>query len=96
MYCSDENTHIYQDHYASYPKILNVWMGILRDHITGSVFINDNLNEASYLNLLQENVGTMITEVLEEELVFQLVVAPPHLAAAAAVQLISRSVNRSY
>lgn len=84
-YWSDTNPHLFRETRTQYPQKLNVWAGILGDHIVGPFFIDGNLNGNIYLELLETTVDPHITELLENdenllenELVFQQDGAPPH------------------
>ena len=72
-YWSETNPHLFMETHTQRPqKLINVWAGLLRDLIVGSFFIPDNLNDERYLNLLENNIDSMITQILEEgELCFQ-------------------------
>lgn len=85
---SDENPHLFREQHSQHPQKLNVWMGILGDHLIGPVFIPGNLTGDVYLDLLENVIDLLITEaleadenLLEEELRFQQDGAPPHFAA---------------
>lgn len=88
-YWSEANPHLFMETHTQRPQKLNVWAGILGDHIVGPFFIPDNLNGERYLDLLENNIDPMITQILEEddnllegELFFQQDGAPPHFAIA--------------
>lgn len=55
-YWSRENLYQYQPTRTQYPQKLNVWAGILGDHIIGPFFINGNLNGQKYLDLIQNDI----------------------------------------
>lgn len=55
-YWSRENEHRSFQLRTQYPQKLNVWAGILGDHIIGPFFIDGTLNAAKYLELLQNQV----------------------------------------
>lgn len=84
-YWSDTNPHWVREAHTQRPQKLNVWAGIFGDHIVGPLFIDGNLNGATYLELLENNIDPMITEILENdnnllenEITFQQDGAPPH------------------
>lgn len=86
-YWSDTNPHWFRETHTQYPQRLNVWAGIVGDHIVGPYFIDGNLTSATYLELLDTTIDPRITELLENdenllenELVFQQDGAPPHYA----------------
>lgn len=65
------------------PQKLNVWAGI---------FIPDNLNSESYLELLERVIDRRFTQILEEEdnllegqLVFQQDGAPPYFCSCSSI-----------
>lgn len=66
-YWSDTNPHWFRETHTQYPEKLNVWAGILGDHIVGPFFIDGNLNGATYLELLDTTVDPTITELLEND-----------------------------
>lgn len=55
-YWSRENQHRTLSLRTQYPRKLNVWAGIIGDHIIGPFFIDGNLTGIKYLNLLQHHV----------------------------------------
>lgn len=86
-YWAESDPHIMREFHTQHPQKLNVWCGILGDHIVGPFFINGNLNGESYLELLREGVDPRITTIIENDdnlsedlLVFQQDGAPPHYA----------------
>ena len=42
-YWSDVNPHIFREGHTQFPEKVNVWAGILGNHIVGPIFINENL-----------------------------------------------------
>src|SRR6202042_2575462 len=52
-YWSDVNPHIYRDCNTQFPQKLNVWAGILGNHIIGPLFIEGNLTGPLYLDMLE-------------------------------------------
>lgn len=84
---SDENPFLIREDHTQRPQKLNVWAGILGDHIIGPFFLEENLNGQNYLNLLENLIYPHIVEIMEQdhnlmedELVFQQDGAPPHYA----------------
>lgn len=69
-----ENPHNYVETRTQYPQKLNVWMGILGQHIIGHFFIEGNLTALRFLQLLQEEITPAINEVApkNEEIWFQM------------------------
>lgn len=55
-YWSQENLHLSVVERTQYPQKLNVWAGILGDHVVGPFFINGNLNSETYFNLLVNEI----------------------------------------
>lgn len=87
-YWAESDPHVMREFHTQRPQKLNVWCGILGDHIVGPFFIDGNLNSESYLELLREAVDPQITQILENDeafsenlLAFQQDGAPPHFAA---------------
>ncbi|XP_071053327.1 uncharacterized protein [Onthophagus taurus] len=85
---SDTNPHVFREAHTQHPEKLNVWVGILGDHIIGPLFIPGNLNGEIYLEMLENVIDPLITEklendplLLEQQLHFQQDGAPPHYAA---------------
>ncbi|KAG5889187.1 hypothetical protein JTB14_019204 [Gonioctena quinquepunctata] len=77
-------------HVASTCEKVNVWAGILGNHIGGPLFSNTNLTGEVYLELLQNAIEPLILEILEDnpdefgnlEITFQQDGAPPHYYGA--------------
>jgi hypothetical protein len=86
-YWSDSNPHLARQVHTQHPQKLNVWAGILGNHIIGPFFLEGNLNGEGYLNLLINHIMPSITNtleldpLLENEVVFQQDGAPPHYVA---------------
>lgn len=55
-YWSTENPHWMREEHTQYPVKVNVWAGIVGNHIIGPFFIEGNLNGDRYLALLQNDV----------------------------------------
>lgn len=84
-YWSDTNPHLLHETHTQVPQKLNVWAGILGDHLVGPFFIDGNLNGDIYLEMLEDLIDPMITEILEndnnlfeDQITFQQDGAPPH------------------
>lgn len=86
-YWSRENPHWMREEHTQYPEKVNVWAGIVGDHIIGPFFINGNLNGDNYLALLQNNVLPTLTNLYPDPanpqlpanmIWFQQDGAPPH------------------
>lgn len=86
-YWSDTNPHLIRETHTQRPQRLNVWAGILGNHIIGPLFIDGNLNGDKYLDMLQNDVTPLIIQavrddpnLLDNEIVFQQDGAPAHYA----------------
>lgn len=86
-YWSDVNPHVFRETHTQYPEKVNVWAGILGNHIVGPLFIHENLTGDLYLNMLETTVEPLIVQILEDnpnefdmEPVFQQDGAPPHFS----------------
>lgn len=85
-YWSDVNLHIYRECNTQFPQKLNVWAGILGNHIIGPLFIQGNLTGLLYLDMIENTVEHLILECIEENpdefgdvpIIFQQDGAPPH------------------
>lgn len=86
-YWSNENPHWMREEHTQYPEKINVWAGIVGNHIVGPFFIDGNLNGDKYLELLQNNVVPTLTnlypdpanpQVPANNIWFQQDGAPPH------------------
>lgn len=64
-YWSDTNPHAFTEGHSQWPQKLNVWAGIFGDTIVGPLFFEGNLNGDKYLNLLQEFIEPLITDIIE-------------------------------
>lgn len=63
-----ENPHEFRDNKTQYPKKINVWAGILGNSIIGPLFLQTNLNGDLYLEMLQDAIDPLITEVVENSI----------------------------
>lgn len=84
-YWSDTNPRIIREEHTQYPQKVNVWAGILGDHIIGPLFIEGNLTGQLYLQMLQNEITPLIDEVVganplefDMEVIFQQDGATPH------------------
>lgn len=73
--------------HSQHPLKINVWAGILGNHIVGPIFYEDNLTGEMYLNMLQEVIVPTIIDIAEndpeldpENIFFMQDGAPPHFA----------------
>jgi len=72
------NPHAIEENQTQYQIKCNVWLGIISRFLIGPFFIGQ-INQESYLNLLQEQVGPALLEKLgEQELFFQHDGCPAH------------------
>ena len=81
-YWSRENKHLSYPARTQYPQKLNVWGGILGDHIIGPIFINGNLNGERYLEMLEQEIVPAVRNlnVNFDEIWFQQDGCPAHNA----------------
>jgi len=64
-YWATENPNWMKEHHTQYPQKINVWSGILCNHIVGPFFIDGNLTADKYLNLLNHHVIPAIQTIVE-------------------------------
>ena len=70
-YFNSRNSHIWDDEnpHAVFIRVhqarlnVNIWGGILRDYLLGSVVIPDRLNGAAYLEFLQNTLPLLMEEI---------------------------------
>lgn len=77
----DHNPHVTKRHAFQVRFGLNVWAGILGEHVLGPYFIDGYLNSATYLELLRHVVEEMLEDIplaLHRNLYYQQDGAPPH------------------
>lgn len=78
-YWSTHNLHFNNPIRTQYPQKLNVWAGILNNHIIGPLIIDGNLNSQKYLELLRNQVVPVLNEQFNiEETWFQHDGCPAH------------------
>lgn len=86
-YWANENPHWMRELHTQNPEKVNVWAGIIGDHVIGPFFIDGNLNGDNYLALLQNNVVPTLAnlypaqanpQVPADVIWFQQDGAPPH------------------
>lgn len=87
-YWAEENPHWMRQSHTQRPQKINVWAGIVGDHVVGPIFI-ENLNGARYLDMLREQVVPTLAELFpnplepnlpNERIWLQQDGAPPHYA----------------
>lgn len=65
-YWSSENPHWMMEHHTQYRQKLNVWAGIIGQHIIGPYFIDGNLNADRYLLLLRDHIVPDIVQLFPD------------------------------
>lgn len=76
-----ENPHIIHETHTQWPKKVNVWVGIIGNHIVGPFFIDGTLTKEKYMDLLISEVGPALENIrVNGEIIFQHDGAPPHSA----------------
>jgi transposase len=77
-----ENPYRRQEKHTQYRQKVNVWVGIIGNNLVGPFFIDGNLNQQKYLDLLQMEVGPQLDALRGSgEIIFQHDGAPAHSAA---------------
>lgn len=82
-YWSDDNPHWMRESHTQKPEKVNVWAGIVGNHIVGPFIINGNLNGVTYELMLRETIIPALRAVLGRSyntVWFQQDGAPPHYA----------------
>lgn len=64
-YWSDSNPYFMREGHTQRPQKVNVWAGILGDHVIGPLFIDANLTADLYLELLMDTIDPLITVLVE-------------------------------
>lgn len=85
-YWSDTNPHIFREGHTQFPEKVNVWAGILGNHVIGPIFIRANMTGEIYRNLLEFEIEPQIRQIVSNnqeefenrEIIFQQDGAPPH------------------
>ncbi|KAJ8934037.1 hypothetical protein NQ318_020835 [Aromia moschata] len=80
-YWSDSNPRLMREHNTQYREKLNVWAGILHNHIVGPFFIEGNLNAEAYEDKLRNEIVPAISQIAGqnfEEIWYQHDGAPAH------------------
>lgn len=86
-YWANENPHWMEESHTQHPQKLNVWAGLIRGHIIGPFFLRENLNAASYLQLLRDEIVPSINRLfpnqanpalISDDIWYQQDGAPPH------------------
>lgn len=88
-YWSNQNPHWIRESHSQYPEKVNVWAGIIGDHVIGPKFFNGNLTGEQYLAFLQEDLIPCLSalfpnpidpDLFDDRIWFQQDGAPPHFA----------------
>jgi len=80
-YWSSENSHWMRDNKSQYPKKVNVWGGIIENHLIGPFFFDENLNSERYEAMLVEQIIPAIRNIFPnnfDRVWFQQDGAPAH------------------
>lgn len=67
-YWSDVNPQWMEENHTQYPQKLNVWAGIIGDHIIGPFFLRETLNANRYLDLLQNQIVPAIANLFPHQI----------------------------
>lgn len=82
-YWCEQNPHVMHESHQQTTSKVNLWCGIIGNSIIGPFVLEGNLNSEKYLQLLQDEVGPALTEVVGAvEVVFQQDGAPAHFGMA--------------
>lgn len=84
-YWSDENPHVVREQRFQNKFSLNVWAGIIDDHLIGPHFFPPRLNGEVYLNFLRDDLPSLLDDVplqIRREMWLLQDGAPPHFTAA--------------
>lgn len=84
-YWATENQHLFREGAFQVRFGVNVWMGVIDNHIIGPIFFNEPLNAELYLNFLNEQIEQFLDNLPLNDLVqlyYQQDGAPPHNARA--------------
>lgn len=80
---AEENPHAVQERHFQREFSINVWMGIIDNHLIGPFRLPDRLDGESYLNFLRENMPLLVEDlplILRRDMFFMHDGAPPHFA----------------
>lgn len=91
-YFNSKNSHIwdYENPHAMFVRThqqfsVNIWAGIVGDHLLGSVSLPLHLNEAAYLEVFQNTLPLLMENIplaMRRDMWFQHDGAPPHFSVA--------------
>jgi len=82
-YWSDSNPHWMRESKSQYPQKLNVWTGIVGEHIIRPFFIDGNLTAQKYEAMLRDDIVPTVRNIFDpdfDSVWFQQDGAPPHFA----------------
>lgn len=82
-YWSDSNPHWMRESKSQYPQKLNVWAGIVGEHIIGPFFIDGNRTAQKYEAMLCDDIVPAVRNIFDpdfDSVWFQQDGAPPHFA----------------
>lgn len=80
---AEENPHAVKERHFQGEFKINVWMGIIENHLIGPFRLPDRLNGDNYLQFLQETIPELLEDLplnLRHEMFFMHDGAPPHFA----------------
>lgn len=63
-YWSNENSHIFVEGYTKYSEKINAWAAIVGYQVIGPMFVNKNLHNEIYLDVLRDVINHLITEAV--------------------------------
>uniref|UniRef100_A0A8D8W2K6 DUF4817 domain-containing protein n=1 Tax=Cacopsylla melanoneura TaxID=428564 RepID=A0A8D8W2K6_9HEMI len=58
-YWSDENPRVIREQHSQRPEKINVWAGIMGNHIIGPLFYRENLTGELYLSMLEDTINPL-------------------------------------
>lgn len=96
-YYSMENPHVFHQHHHQHRFSVNVWAGIIGNHVLGPFIIPNRLNGDNFLHFLRNEVQDSLMELplaVVRQMWFQLDGAPAHFAAPVRAWLDEEFPNR--
>jgi len=66
-YWSDSNPHWMRESKSQYPQKLNVWAGIVGEHIIGPFFIDGNLTAQKYEAMLRDDIVPTVRNIFDPD-----------------------------
>lgn len=64
-YWANENPHIIREQQTQRPQKINVWAGIMGNHMVGPLFYEENLTGELYLQMLEDTINPLIIRMVE-------------------------------